>query len=368
MQERVRAIRDYLHSIPEPAGREEKTARWLAGELEKAGYEVQTGVGSLGRGVVGLLKGTQSGPTVALRGDMDALEHVVDGQRICVHSCGHDANCAMVLTLAEELAASGIERGVLKIVFQPAEEGLTGAPSLIEAGVADDMDYLLGVHLRPIQEARAGQATSALYHGSSYKIKASVTGKTAHGARPHLGVNAIDAAAMIVNAVNSLWENPVEAWSAKVTQFNSSGVIINAIPDSVDLSLDVRAQSNDTMKSLLEKIVHVIETLPAAMGAKGTVDKLWGVSAAEYDDETVALLSEGIVDVLGEEGLIPPIITPGSDDFHFYRNKRPNIKTAFLGLGADLAPGLHDPDMSFNSSALAHGVKILRYVVDKLLN
>lgn len=368
MLDRVQAIREYLHAIPEPAGQEEKTAAWLAGELKKAGYAVQTGVGAHGHGVVGILKSPRPGPTVALRGDMDALPHVVDGKQVCVHSCGHDANCAMALTLAEEMAASGIKRGALKIIFQPAEEGLTGALGMIEAGVADDVDYLLGVHLRPIQEAKAGQATPALYHGSSCKVKASVEGKPAHGARPHLGVNAIDAAALVVNAVNSLWENPVDGWSTKVTQFNSSGLIVNVIPDRVDLALDVRAQNNVIMKSLLEKIGRIVETVPAAIGAKGALVKVWGSPAAEYDEEMIALLSEGIVAVLGKDGLIPPIVTPGADDFHMYKSKKPAIKAGFLGLGADLAPGLHDPGMTFDSRVLGNGVGILKYAVDKLLN
>lgn len=155
--------------------REFKTSAWLAEKIKAAGFAVTTGVG--GTGIVAVLNGKEPGPVVALRADMDALAHVVDGQDVCVHSCGHDAHCAMVLTAAEEIAKTGIKRGTLKILFQPAEEKLFGATRMIEAGVLDDVEIILGIHLRPGQEAKSGQATPALYHGSSYIMEATITGQ-----------------------------------------------------------------------------------------------------------------------------------------------------------------------------------------------
>jgi amidohydrolase len=227
---------------------------------------------------------------------------------------------------------------------------------------------MFGIHLRPIQEAKSGQATAALWHGASYKMEASISGQTAHGARPHLGINAIDAAVMVVNAVNCIWENPLESWSAKVTKFNSNSLISNAVPDGVDLVFDLRAQKNDVMESMLRKLGNIIATVPTGLGAVGTVKKSDGVPAAEYDAEATALLEEAVIAVLGKDGLLPPIVTPGADDFHFYKKAKPSIKAGFVGLGADLAPGLHDPSMSFDTDALPAGVKIMKHAVDKLLN
>jgi amidohydrolase len=292
----------------------------------------------------------------------------VDGKEVCVHSCGHDAHAAMALALAEETAKAGIKRGTLKIFFQPAEETLMGARGMIESGLTADLDYMFGIHLRPAQEAKAGQATAALWHGSSYKLEASVAGKTAHGARPHLGVNAIDAAVLVVNAANCLWENPVDGWSAKVTKFNSNSLITNAVPDGVELVFDLRAQKNDIMESLLQKLSAIVTNVPAGLGAVGTVNKTDGVPAAEYDAEAIVLLEKAIVATLGQDGLLPPIISPGADDFHFYKKAKPALKAGFVGLGADLTPGLHDPRMTFNEDVLPDGVKILKHAVDSLLN
>ncbi|GAB7141251.1 M20 peptidase aminoacylase family protein [Deferribacterales bacterium RsTz2092] len=364
--ERVKEIRNYLHTIPEPSSNEVKTSAYLAGELKKAGFEVTTNVG--GHGVVGLLKGTDSGPVVAVRGDMDALTHAIGGKTVCVHSCGHDANCAMVLAAVEEVAKTGIKRGTLKVIFQPAEENLMGAKGVIEAGAGKDIDYMFGIHLRPKQEAVLGQATPALYHGASGHLLATIHGTTAHGARPHLGVNAIDAAALVVGAINGIWEDPADTWSAKVTKFISNGIINNAIPDGVDMAVDMRGRTTERLNSIIDKVKNMIAIAPTAIGATGEVTFCDWVPGAAYDDEAVGILSDGIVAVMGQSALVPKIASSGADDFHYYKYNKPAIKAAFVGLGADLTPGLHNPEMSFNDDALPSGAGIIKFGINKLLN
>lgn len=354
---RVKEIYHTLHAIPEVGFSEHKTAAYLAGELAKAGYAVSTGIG--GTGVTGTLDSGVPGPVIGLRGDMDALVHTVDGEEKCIHSCGHDAHSAMVLAAAEALAQKPPAKGRIKIVFQPAEEKLFGALSMIEAGVVDDLDILAGIHLRPIQEAKSGQATPALYHGASYIAEAAVKGAPAHGARPHLGVNAIDAAAAIVGAVNAIRLNPVESWSVKTTKLHAGGPTLNAIPDLAEMAFDLRAQSNAVMDSLLAKLPPVIEHAAAAIGATAAVAIKGGVPAAEYDQDMVAVAREAIRAVLGDNGVLDPIVTPGGEDFHFFVKKNPRLKPAYIGLGCDLTPGLHHPDMKFDLDALPKGVAIL---------
>ncbi|HWQ62520.1 MAG TPA: M20/M25/M40 family metallo-hydrolase, partial [Negativicutes bacterium] len=141
---RVKEIYHILHAIPEVGFDEHRTAAYLAGELSKAGYSVRTGIG--GTGVTGTIDSGVPGPVIGLRGDMDALVHTVDGVEKCIHSCGHDAHSSMVLAAAEALAQTPPAKGKIKIVFQPAEEKLFGALSLIEAGAVDDLDILAGIH------------------------------------------------------------------------------------------------------------------------------------------------------------------------------------------------------------------------------
>lgn len=355
-----------LHAIPEVGFQEHKTAAYLAEELKKAGFDVKTGYGSTG--VVGTFDSGKPGPVVMLRADMDALSHTIDAVEKFVHSCGHDAHSAMVLTAAKILKEAGIPCGQLKILFQPAEEKLTGALLVIEDGALEGVDILFGIHLRPAQEARSGQATPALWHGASYIVEATVEGLTAHGARPHLGINAIDAAAAVVQAVNAIRIDPVVPCTVKTTKLQAGGATLNAIPDLAEMAFDLRAQQNDVMDELIAKVTKAVENAAASVGAKGTVKIKGGVPAAEYDDGMVAIAREAIQSVLGPQGVLDPIVTPGGEDFHFYVKKYPNLKAGYIGLGCDLKPGLHHPAMSFDLSALPNGVKLLVEMVNRALS
>ncbi len=357
-------VYDYLHSIPEAGMEEYKTSEFLAEQLEKLGYNVQRNVGKTG--IVGTLSSGNDGPTVAIRADMDALKHVINGQHVCVHSCGHDAHSTIALATAAALVGK-INKGTLKIIFQPAEETLVGAVSMIEDGVLEGVDIMYGLHLRPIQEAKSGQAVPALYHAASAMIDVTIKGLTSHGARPHLGMNAIDAGALVVLAVNSIRTNPVVPCSIKVTGFKAGGAAANAIPDKAELVLDVRAQTNEDMEENMKRIRAAIENAALTNGCKAEVVVRGGVPAAELDNELTAEMAETIKEVLGEEGLLPSVKTPGGEDFHYFAQKKPELKTAYIGIGCDLKPGLHDPTMSFNKNSLQDGVNIMVAAVLKKL-
>jgi len=274
----------------------------------------------------------------------------------------------MVLIAAEELAKTGLRRGTLKILFQPAEEKLGGALKLIEAGALDDVDVVIGMHLRPIQEAKLGQATPALYHGSSYIMEATIKGRTAHGARPHLGTNVIDAAAAVVNAVNAIHLNPVVPWTCKVTKLHAGGATLNVIPDRAEMALDLRTQQNAAMDALLDKAEKAIKAGAATVGATAETTVKGGVPGAEYHPEIIELARDAIRAVLGEQGLLDPIVTPGGEDFHNFVKARPKVKAGYVGLGCNLSPGLHDPTMKFDRSAMIHGTNILLHMTRKLLS
>lgn len=362
---RVNDIYRILHQIPEIGFKETKTSAFLAHNLLEAGYEVQTNIG--GTGVIGILHGKEPGPVLAIRADIDALRHIVNGRECAIHSCGHDAHSAMVLTVAEEAAKRGINYGTLKILFQPAEETLFGALKMIEAGVIDDIDIILGMHLRPVQEAERGQATPALCHAACYIIEATIKGQPTHGARPHLGVNSIDAAAAVVNAINAIHMDPVVPTSIKVTKLLAGGAAPNAIPGEAEMTLDLRAQKNSQMDQMIEKATRAIEYSAASVGAIAKVSVKGGVPAAEYTPEIVDIARDSISNALGKEGLLSPIITPGGEDFHFYIKHKPAIKAGYIGLGCNLLPGLHHPEMKFDIDALLDGVNIFLYMVDKIL-
>ena len=358
---------EFLHTIPELGFEEVKTSAYLADHLEQAGFQVSRNVGDT-TGLVGIYDSGIPGPTLALRADMDALGHVINGVRCARHTCGHDAHSSIILRVAEELMdEKAIQKGVLKILFQPAEELGAGALAMINGGAIDDVDILLGLHIRPQEECKKGQAIPAMFYAASAIIEAVFTGVPAHGARPHLGVNAIDAATAAIHAVNAIHLNPNLSYSAKATQFLCDSGVTNAIPSEARVCWDIRAQFNSTMDELRTKVFHAIKSGAATVGATAEVQVIRELPAAELNEEMTSLLADSIKEVLGEEGLLKPIYTPGGEDFFFYTQKNPELKAGFWGLGVNALPGLHHPDMHFDVDALHNGVNIIKVAVNKVL-
>lgn len=345
-----------LHQMPELSWEEVKTSAFIASELEKMGLEVHRNIGN-STAVVGILRGNRPGRVLAMRADMDALPYKDDrGNLIALHTCGHDAHSAMLLAAAKRLCIEGIPCGEIRFVFQPAEEKLGGARLLLESGEVDGVDGIIGQHLRACQELSLHQMTPALRHGASCHVKLRVIGSGAHGAQPHQGVNPIDASALIISGINAIHIDPQIPFSAKVTQICAGSNAPNIIPTQVDMAVDLRAQTNEAMDELREKVRRAAEMGAAAIGARVEIDAGDCVPAAELDDAMTQLLSRAMEGVAEE--IIPEVVTSGGEDFHFYRAEG-GIPAAFFGLGADLTPGLHKQNMTFNVAALVDGTEVL---------
>ena len=354
-----------LHRMPEPGMNEFKTGEFLADALEKLGYEVTRGVGKTG--VVGVVRGKESGPVVMLRADMDALPFKnEDGSIEYVHACGHDSHSAMVLTAAAELVDK-VKKGTLKILFQPAEETLEGALAVMKDGVIDDVDIALGLHVRPVQDIPAGTCCAAVRHSASTFLCVEIEGKSAHAARPHLGVNCAEMLAAIVQNAGLLKFAPTLTWSMKCTKIEVGGAAVNVIPDKGYCMYDVRAQTNPLMKDMLEKLERSAQNTAASFGGKAKMTLMGDViPACEYDDDLVKEVSDCIVETLGADKLRATSIG-GGEDFHFFKVKKPSLRVAYIGVGAGATPGLHHPDMKLNPESLINGVKVMEAFALKYL-
>jgi len=357
-KQEIMATWENLHKIPEIGHEEVKTSAYLKKVLADHGIATQAITPT---GFIAEVDSGKPGLTVGLRADMDALPYKDEqGHPYCVHACGHDAHMTMGLwTLIALKELDLVRSGKVKVLFQPSEEKGCGAMDMINAGAAKDLDELYGVHIRPIQELHSGEASPALMHGARYEGKITVHGKQAHGARPHLGYNAIDAAALIIMAINSLWLNPVESWSCKAVKITGGSLATNIIPNEAEIILDIRCATNQLVDELLAKVETAAKGAAMSVGCTAEFTTSCGGPAADYDAGCVEALRQAITAVVGEENTKPAIITSGSDDFHCYRLEDPSLKTAFLALGTDAAPGLHDPRMTFNHEAIYTGIAIL---------
>lgn len=366
IEENVHKVWPYLHSIPEPPFQEYKTSAFLAEVLRTAGYAVTEHVGSE-TGLVGIWDSGRPGPVVALRSDMDSLQFLRDdGTPVRIHACGHDAHMTMAITAAQVLAEQGIPCGKLKILFQPAEEIGKGALSLTDAGAIDDVEYLIGYHVMPKDLVRAGQIIPQLNWTVCTLIEAVVKGKAAHGSQPHLGINAINVGAAIVAAINALPVDPLLGGSVKTTRFIGGADSLNAICDEVHMGFDLRSTSNKEMLHLRQRVKDIIESTANVYGATADSHIVGTCPAAEADPSLRKVTEAAIREELGDNGVVPPASITIGEDFNFFKQERPNLKTASLGIGCDLEPKLHDPQMHFDLDALPGAIRVLVNLIGKV--
>lgn len=356
----VEEVFQHLHTHPEISWKEVETTKYLKNLLEKEGFEVETFDDS-----TGLVVTVGSGqPCVGIRTDIDALWQEVNGVYQANHSCGHDAHMTIAVGSLLALKKMGIPKtGSLKVLFQPAEEKGKGALSFIDKGLVDDINYLYGVHLRPLMEVPDGSSAPAILHGATKSIKGSIQGNDAHGARPNQGENAIEVMAMLVQIIHSIHLDPMIPHSAKLTMFQAGGESANIIPGNGLFSIDLRAQTNELMNELAERVRQTLMQVADIFKVKISHEILSEIAAAKVDDTAVELMSRAISDTVGEDHLVPSLITPGGEDFHYYTLKRPSVKATMLGLGCGLSPGLHHPDMTFNQESIITGIEILARTV-----
>lgn len=367
IQKHINAVWPALHAIAEPAFCEVRTAQFVADRLRALGYVVEDHVGGT-TAVVGVLDSGRPGPTVAVRSDMDCLLFKQDdGSEKAIHACGHDAHMTIALAVAQLVKEQGLPCGRVKMLFQPAEEIGKGALVLLDAGALDDVEYALGYHVMPQDMARSGQIIPQINWTACTLIEGEIRGLAAHGSQPHLGINAIDVGAAIVNAVNALHSNPLLGGSVKTTRFIGGAGSLNAICDKVNIGFDLRSTSNAEMCQLRRKVADIVTNTAKLYGAEGESHIVGTCPAAEADPSLLALTQEVITDVLGAQGLLPAANITVGEDFNFFKQERPELKTASLGIGCDLVPRLHDPKMHFDHSALEPAIKVLARLTLKLL-
>lgn len=351
---------DHFHQYPEVSWKEFETTKKIASILD----ELHVSYRLLGD-IPGLIAEIGTGnEIVAVRADIDALWQEVDGKWQANHSCGHDANISMVLGALLLLKDRPLQHRV-RFIFQPAEELGNGACATFDRGAVDGVSHLFGVHLRPIEELPLGKVSPAIHHGAAYFLEGSIQGIDAHGARPHQGKNAIDVIMAVQQMLHSIHLSPFEPHSAKLTKIIADGGSTNIIPGNASFSMDVRAQHNQQLELLRSKIESGLKSIQQQF----EIDMSWKwidfTPGAEVSPTAANMAKNAIIEALGEEHLADEITTPGSDDFHFYTVKKPELKAAMIGIGANLTPGLHHPKMTFDRSALIDAAEVLACVLEK---
>jgi hippurate hydrolase len=373
------SIRHDIHAHPELGFEETRTADLVVRKLTEWGYEVTTGIG--GTGVVGQLRRGSSTRRIGLRADMDALP-IQEATGLpyastvtqTMHACGHDGHTAILLAAAHRLATRGSFDGTLNLIFQPAEEGLGGAPRMIEDGLFKRFpcDMVFALHNAP--GLAVGQF--ALRHGcmmaSSDSVSITVTGKGTHGAMPQLGRDPIVAASNIVLALQSIVSRNIEPTQAAVVTVGAlhAGTAPNVIPEQATLQLSVRALDAATRDLLEARIRSIAELQAQAYGATAQVDYRQ-ISRPLINDRNAAELAISIIkELAGPEGLhMMPDAVMGSEDFSWMSEQVPGCYV-MVGNGVDSKGGcaVHNPGYDFNDAALSWGAAYFVALAGRYLN
>ncbi|MFV2006222.1 MAG: M20 family metallopeptidase [Longimicrobiales bacterium] len=380
MQPSLVEMRRDLHRHPELGFQEERTARIAADAVEALGFRVRRGVGITG--VVAEL-GRGSGPTVALRADMDALPiHENTGAEYAsrtpgvMHACGHDAHTTGLVgaarLLAEELALGRLPSGTVRLIFQPSEEGTddegkSGAMRMIADGAMVGVDAVVGLHVSPERPAgRIFVRPGALMAGSE-ELRVTVRGKSSHAARPHLGVDALLLAAQGLVAARAAVDEALAASERGVVSFGKlqAGTAGNIIADRAVLYGTLRYFNQDVRARLVAAVTEAFQSLEAS-GAVVTVDVGPGFPPLLNDEAVTAWVSEALGELLGDDAVVECDPEMTAEDFAYLAREAPGV---FFWLGASLpdARELHHPRFDIDESVLPVGAASLAHSAITLL-
>jgi len=342
-------IRRDLHQHPELLYDVIRTSGRVAELLEEYGVEVQRNVGKhFGMGVVGTLRGTagdgsESGPTILLRADMDALplteKNEVDYKSLnegVMHACGHDAHTAMLLGAACTLAKFRHQiRGKVIFIFQPAEEGasrspidgrlLSGGRDMIEAGILEGVDYCFALHVAPhLPVGTLGiHRHYAMAASSHFKVHFQGTG--GHHSMPHQASDAIQMAARFITEVNGLMANQIDPSESAVLAFGTlhAGTGINVIAEHSELAGTFRAFSKSTVNAITEGLHRHASAIALAYGGQYRMELREGIAVVN-DESAVEQLLEATQIILGPQNtLLLDQPSLAGEDFGWYLDRVP---------------------------------------------
>lgn len=376
----LKSVRREFHMHPETGYQEKWTTRRILELLEEIGLEAQ-GFDDV-TGATGLIRcADDCGPCIALRADIDALplEELNDVpykslNKGKMHACGHDAHATILLGVAKNLMESNFvsqNRGSVKFIFQPAEEGGAGAKAMIEKGVMEGprVEVILAGHVQP--EIPVGDIgifrSQALASADIFNL--TLTGKGTHGAHPDMGNDPILAGAHFTTALHSVVSrnvNPVEAAALSIGAFHA-GTASNIIPETVRITGTIRALEAD-IRALLHKRLHeLVEGIAVTFNVKAEINIEAGYPATDNDPKVSGFLFQTAADTFGADRVAYQKPVLGAEDFGYFSRMRPGAMIS-IGCGnEDVSAPLHSPHFDLDEKALETGVLLFSEAVRRFL-
>ena len=395
IEQKVIDWRRDIHQNPELGNREFRTATLVAKHLRSLGMEVKTEVGVTG--VVGVLKGGQPGPVVALRADMDALPVLertpvsfaskattfYEGKETAVmHACGHDSHVAILMGVAEILSGMQKElKGTVKFIFQPAEEGAPkgeegGAELMVKEGALNNpkVDVIFGLHINAqVEVGKITYRPGGMFAGVG-DMKITVKGKSSHGAEPWSSVDPIVVSAQIINNLQTIVSRNVNVTkNAAVVTIGAihGGNRSNIIPEQVEMLGTVRTLSEADEKLVFERIRQIVTKTAEANGTEATLELPYS-SHYPVTFNNIALTAKMLPSLQKSTGVENVVLVPaetGAEDFSFFANEVPGfyfyVGALPKGKDPETSAPHHTPEFYLDESGFITGVNaMVNLVVD----
>jgi amidohydrolase len=369
-------IRRDIHAHPELGFEEVRTAGVVARELTRLGISHQTGVGKTG--VVGLIEGGRPGPVLAIRADMDALPieeksglPFASTKPGLMHACGHDIHTTTLLGVAAVLKELAPQlAGTVKLVFQPAEEGVGGMRAMIADGVMDGpkIDRALAFHNHPDMPVGSFGFVHGACLAASDRFEVVVRGRSGHAAYPHTTIDPIVAAAMLVAQLQTVVSREVSPTMPAVVTVGviQGGTAANIIPDSCTIKGTVRTLHPEARDAAEGAIKRLAAGMLAGMRVACDVDYRRGVPPLRNDE---SVLAPAVVAVRKQFGDVVSEFQPslGGEDFALMADLVPSFQ---LRVGSS-QPGrndkLHNSAYQPDERCIGFGVQALSRAALELL-
>jgi hippurate hydrolase len=357
-------IRHDLHAHPELCFEEFRTAKIVAAELAKLGVKVTTGVA--GTGVVATISKGTGRRVMAIRADMDALPihettNLPYASRSAgrMHACGHDGHTTMLLGAARHIVQDVDFDGTVHLIFQPAEEDVSGAKRMIEEGLFQRFpcDAVFALHNIPGDEVgqitvRPGPITAAVDI-----VEIIIRGVGGHGAIPHRAVDPIVAASGIVLALQSVVARNVDPLDSVVITVGAihAGTLATVIPGEVEMRVGVRTCTKDMRELVQRRIITLVKAQAKSYGCEADISYNPGIAyPAGNNTPAHAQLVRDVAIELGQEPANIDLRGPYmfSEDFAFMQEVVPSC---YFGIGNGASRNLHDAGYDFNDELLVKG-------------
>ena len=376
-QAKLQQWRRSIHQHPELGFEEHRTSAFVISRLKEWGIEVIEGLGKTG--VVGKLQVGEGKSAIGLRADMDALpmqelnhfEHrsQVDG---VFHGCGHDGHTVMLLGAAEYLADTKAFNGTVYFIFQPAEEGLGGAPAMIDDGLFDQfqMDGVYGMHNWPGLDVGKFAITEGPMMAATATFTITVKGVGGHAALPHLCIDPIVVASEIVQALQTIVSRNVDPQHSAVLSVTKihGGKAYNVIPNEVTLAGGARFFKQEVGTLIKQRLVEVVKGIALSHGATAEIDMEEVFPVLVNTPEETIFAIDAASQVVGKSHVndsVEPIT--GSEDFAFMLENKPG---AYIFIGNGVGEGgcmVHHPEYDFNDDTTAYGTSYWVKLTESLL-